>query len=695
MMTLDTSLSKMPLIKSAMLARLKRLHIETVGDLLYHFPSRYEDYSEILAISDATPDEKATFEGKVISIETKKTWKKRMLLTEVVLADETGQLTIVWFNQKHIATVLKEGASIRVSGKVTQEKGEFRMTSPAFEFSHKSAVHTGRLVPIYPETVGVTSKYLRWQIKSLLKNTLIFSDPIPHDILEKLHLPSLTQALRSIHSPTSENEKLVARKRFAFDEMFFIQIKALQIKMQWDIETAVAFPLNTKRVSAFLHKLPFQLTKAQEKASQEIAHDLAKPSPMNRLLNGDVGSGKTIVAALATLQVAHADHQVVILAPTEVLAKQHFESLRQLFHNEPFETALFTQAYQRIGTETVNRETLLQSIRSGIARVIIATHAVLQKNIRFHNLSLVIVDEQHRFGVAQRAYLQQEASQLNDGLSNAIPHFLTMTATPIPRTLALSFFGNLDLSLLDEMPKNRKPIITRIATSNADRNYVYQFIQREIDKGRQAFVILPFVETSETLSEVKAAVAEHKRLSENIFPHLALGLLHGKLKSKEKESVMTDFKDKKFDILVATSVIEVGIDIPNASIILIEDADRFGLSQLHQFRGRVGRSEYQSYCFLFPGENGSASNERLQAMVECASGFDVAEKDLGLRGAGALFGTRQSGIPDIAMENIANVRLIHIARDEAQTLLTQDSNLANHPLLQKALARFDEKIHLE
>lgn len=695
MINFETKISEISSIKPAMIARFKRLHIETVGDLLHHFPARYEDYSEILPISDAMLDEKATFEGTVISIETKKTWKKQMSLTEAILEDESGQIKLLWFNQRHIAGTLKEGSSIRVSGKVTPDRDGLKISSPAFEFSQRNTVHTGRLVPVYPETEGLTSKYLRWQIASVLKQNIEFPDPIPRDILEKLHLPSLGQALRSIHSPLSENDSLVARKRFAFDEMLFIQLKALQIKMQWDTEKSVVCRKDEELMQAFLSKLPFQLTAAQQKASQEIARDLAKPSPMNRLLNGDVGSGKTIVAALAALQVAHAGHQIVILAPTEVLAKQHFESLFKLFNDEPFETALFTQAYQRIGSESVNRETLLQSIQSGIARVIIATHAVLQKNIRFHNLSLVIVDEQHRFGVAQRAYLQQEAANLNDGLNGIIPHFLTMTATPIPRTLTLAFFGNLDLSLLDEMPKNRKPILTRVAATQADRKYVYEFIQRETDKGRQAFVILPFVETSKTLTEVKAAVAEHKRLSEEIFPNLKLGLLHGKLKSKEKELVMQDFKDKKLDILVATSVVEVGIDIPNASVILIEDADRFGLSQLHQFRGRVGRGEHQSYCFLFPGESGSASNERLQAMVECSSGFDLAEKDLAIRGPGALFGTRQSGIPDIAMENIANVRLIQIARDEASTLLSEDPKLKQHPLLQKALAQFEEKIHLE
>lgn len=695
MITLDAPLSRFPTIKPVMLTRLRRLDIETVGDLLHHFPSRYEDYSEILLVADAILGEKATFEGSIVSIETKKTWRKRMTITEAILEDTSGQLTLVWFNQRHIAATLKEGSRIRVSGKVSQNQNNLSITSPAYEFAQRNATHTARLVPVYPETEGLTSKFLRWQIETLFKQKMSISDPIPRELLEKLHLPSLSQAFRDIHFPKNENDALVARKRFAFDEMLLVQLKALQIKMLWETEKAVAFPFNPKQMETFVKKLPFRLTSAQQKASQEIAHDLEKSSPMNRLLNGDVGSGKTIVAALATLQVAYANHQTVILAPTEVLAKQHFESLSKLFRDEPFETALLTQAYQTLGNETVSRDTLLQSVRSGIARVIVATHAVLQKDVRFHNLCLVIVDEQHRFGVAQRAYLQQEAANLNDGIENATPHFLTMTATPIPRTLALAFFGNLDLSLLDEMPKDRKPILTRITANSADRQYVYAFIRKEVSKGRQAFVILPLVEESKLLSEVKAATQEHKRLSEEVFPDLRLGLLHGKMKAKEKETVMREFKEKKLDILVATSVVEVGIDIPNATVMLIEDADRFGLSQLHQFRGRVGRGEHQSYCFLFPGENSSASNERLRAMVDCSNGFDLAEKDLSLRGPGALFGTRQSGLPDIAMENIANVKLIQIARDEATAILTQDPDLADHTLLRKALEHFDEKIHLE
>jgi ATP-dependent DNA helicase RecG len=695
MIALHTPLSQLPQIKKAMLSKLARLEITTVGDLLRHLPTRYEDYSEILSVADAVNGEKATFEGTVTSLSSKRSPRKRMLVTEITLQDDSGHLRVVWFNQRHIANSLREGITIRVSGKVLSNGVGFYLTNPAYELATRKATHTARLVPVYPETEGLTSRFLRWQIDMLLKNRLIIEDPVPQDILHKLHLPTLSQALRFIHHPSTENEYLLARKRFAFDEMFLIQLKALQVKMQWDKEKALALPFDEEHIKSFVAQLPFSLTNAQKKAAWQILKDLEQPRPMNRLLNGDVGSGKTIVAALASLQVALSGHQVALLAPTEVLAKQHFENIAKLFHNEPFEVALFTQAYQTIGSETVSRNTLLKAVQSGIARVIIATHAVLQKDIRFNNLALVIVDEQHRFGVAQRAYLQQEASRINDGLPDIIPHFLTMTATPIPRTLALAFFGNLDLSLLDEMPKNRKPIKTRIASTDAEREYVYDFIRQEIAAGRQAFVILPLVEESKALSEIKAAVAEHKRLAEEVFPDLRIGLLHGRLKAKEKEAVMVEFKERQTDILVATAVVEVGIDIPNATVMLIEDADRFGLAQLHQFRGRIGRGKHQSYCFLFPTSAEGKNNDRLKAMIECASGFDLAEKDLQLRGPGALFGTRQSGLPDIAMENIANVKLVQIAREEAANLLQHDPSLAGHPLLAQALRKFDKKIHLE
>lgn len=695
MITLDTPLSALPSIKRPMLPRLARLGLTTMGDLLRHFPSRYEDYSTIVSIGDARPDEKATFEGTLRTFENRPIPRRKLQVTTATVADDTGEIRAVWFNQKFLAQSVRVGMTVSVSGTPVTDRGTLVLKSPAIEAARRDPTHTARLVPVYPETHGVTSKFLRWQIELLFKRRIAVADPIPDDILAKLNLPSLAHAFRMIHAPRSEDEYQVARKRFAFDEIFLIQLKALQVRFAWDTERSIAFPSDKEHIERFLSTLSFRLTDSQTNAIAAIQSDLAKPQPMNRLLNGDVGSGKTIVAATTLLSVANAGFQTVFLAPTEVLARQHFESLHHTLGHEPFDIALLTASYRILGHETVRRETILRAIQDGIPRVIVATHAVLQKDLRFHNLAFVIVDEQHRFGVAQRAYLQQSAARINDGLPDVIPHFLTMTATPIPRTLALAFFGNLDVSLLTEMPRNRKPIKTRIATNQADRKIVYDFIRKEVGTGRQAFVILPLVEESEALTEVKAAVAEHERLARDIFPDLRVGLLHGKMKAKEKESVMADFKDRKYDVLVATAVVEVGIDIPNASIILIEEADRFGLAQLHQFRGRVGRGEHQSYCFLFPGESGSVDNARLKALEKTTSGFELAEIDLKLRGAGSLFGARQSGMSDIAMANIANVRLVEIARAEAQALLESDPALTAHPLLAESLRRFDERIHLE
>ena len=422
---------------------------------------------------------------------------------------------------------------------------------------------------------------------------------------------------------------------------------------------------------------------------------------MNRLLNGDVGSGKTIVAAMASLSAINAGFQVSLMAPTEVLARQHFESISKIFSKQDITVGLLTNSYQ-ITTDnrqlTTNnkksRDALLQKLKNGEINLVIGTHALIQKDIKFKNLALIIIDEQHRFGVAQRAFLQQQIAEINDGLPGKIPHLLTMTATPIPRTLTLAFFGNLDISVLDEMPKNRLPIVTEIVMPSK-RKDVYDFVRSEITKGHQAFIIFPLVEESEKLTELKAATQEHEMLSREIFPDLKLGLLHGKLKAGEKEQVMADFKDKKYDILVATSVVEVGIDIPNATVIMIEDAERFGLSQLHQFRGRVGRSDKQSYCFLFTGSKTIKAKSRLGAMEKTSSGFAIAEEDLKLRGPGEFLGTRQSGLPDIAMEHLSNVKLIEIAHDYAEQTLQNSPDLSDYPLLQKELGKFQSNVHLE
>jgi len=698
MINLQIKIEKIPRIRPTQIQALHRLGIFTLKDLLFHLPFRYEDYSTVSHISQVKPGEQATIIGKIISVDSRRSWtKRRMQLTEAEVSDDSGTIAAVWFNQRYLSGMLSVGKEIRLSGKISLGKHGLSISNPAWEFSARDATHTGRLVPIYGETEGITSKWIRWQIAEIFQDNFELFDPLPEEIVKKLNLRDLKKSLQFIHFPKNEKEYVVAQKRFAFSEMLLLQIKSLQIRSKWKKETAISIKTDKKLISEFIKDLPFQLTSAQEKSVAQILKDLEKYHPMNRLLNGDVGSGKTIVAAISALQVASSNHQVAIMAPTEVLALQHFESFCKIFEKYNINIALLTNSYQLASSHhesTVNnklkRIELLDQIKDKKIDIIIGTHALIQKDVEFGNLTLVIVDEQHRFGVSQRAYLQQESAQIKDGVKNKIPHLLTMTATPIPRTLTMAFFGNLDISVLDEMPKNRKEIITKVIPT-IERNKIYDFVRSEIETGRQSFVIFPLVEESKAMSEIKAAVTEHERLSKEIFPDLKLGLLHGRLKSNEKEKVMLDFKNKKYDILVSTSVVEVGVDIPNATIMIIEDAQRFGLSQLHQFRGRVGRGEFQSYCFLF----GPASSERLRTMEKFSDGFSIAEKDLKLRGPGQFLGTRQSGLPDITMENIANIKLIKISRQNAEEILKNDPDLKNHPLLQKEIEKLEKKVHLE
>ncbi|MFA6048069.1 MAG: ATP-dependent DNA helicase RecG [Parcubacteria group bacterium] len=761
MVNLDTLLKSIPKITPKYVKVLEKLGLLTVQDLLLYFPFRYDDFSRIVEIDEKYIGAVITVEGKVEKARNNRIFRRRMTVQEVTITDKNGTpLKLAWFNQPYILEGLSIGSGIRVSGKLEQKGKHFSMTSPAWEKSGRDATNTGRLVPVYSETTGISSKWIRWQLKPLLYLAKDLPDVLPHEIRQKFNLYDIYTAITQIHFPDSKEKLIRAQKRFAFQEMFLVQLKSLQVKHQWEDNNSIAINFDEKLIKNFVEKLPFTLTDAQRKSSFEILKDLEKPKPMNRLLEGDVGSGKTVVAAMATLQAISSGYQVAIMAPTEVLARQHFESFCELFKDYDFNVALLTNSYKIIcefnqepspvrqnfkknlgghplpkgeeeeknfhlsprerssqsagsgeGTpldsinfKTIARNKLLENIKSGKINLIIGTHALIQKDVKFKNLALVIIDEQHRFGVAQRAFLQQETMSISDGNNKIIPHLLTMTATPIPRSLAIAFFGSLDLSILDEMPKNRKPISTKIVPPTG-RKEVYNFIRNEINSGRQIFVIFPLVEESKALSEVKAATKEHKKLQE-IFPEFQIGLMHGRLKAKEKEEVMRDFKDKKSQILVSTSVVEVGIDVPNATIMIIENAERFGLSQLHQFRGRVGRSEHQSYCFLFTGAGKGSGTffatkkvpdplKRLKALEKTNDGFEISKIDLELRGPGQFFGTIQSGLPDIAMENLTNVKLIKFAREEAQTILKDDPQLKKHPALRDALRKFSEKIHLE
>lgn len=719
MITPKTLLKNIPKITPKYAKLLEKLGILTVKDLLFYFPFRYDDFSKVVPISEKHLNETVTIEGKIIKTKLARIFRKNMSIAEIIIQDENNiPLKAVWFNQPYILETLHEGVTARLSGKMTLNGKFLSMSNPAWEKAARDATNTGRLVPVYSETKGLTSKWLRWQMKMLL-NSLghemsNLDDPIPTDVRKRLNLYDLHTALGQIHFPENPEKLQIARKRFAFQEMFLVQLKALQTKKDWENHNSVKINFNEKLIRDYVAQLPFKLTGAQRKSSFEILKDLEKSRPMNRLLNGDVGSGKTVVASIAALQTISAGYQVAILAPTEVLARQHFESFCRLFSGYDFNVALLTNNYKIIGHPESDpesrrknlvplldshfrgndrRKTLIHLIKSGKINLIIGTHAIIQKEVKFNNLALAIIDEQHRFGVAQRAALQQETMQAKDGMTNAIPHLLTMTATPIPRTLAIAFSGNLDISILDEMPKNRRPIITK-TVSPEDRQAVYNFITQEIKNGWQVFVIFPLIEESKALSEVKAATVEHKKLSA-IFPKFKIELLHGKLKSSEKEKVMRKFKDKEFDILVSTSVVEVGIDVPNAAVMIVEDADRFGLSQLHQFRGRVGRGEHQSHCFLFANSGGRSAEERLKTFEQSNDGFAIAQKDLELRGPGQFFGTLQSGLPDIVMENLTNIKLVKYAQLEAKTILAQDPKLKKHPVLRDALQKFTEKIHLE
>lgn len=694
MLDLETKIEKYFRTKPKQVEKLQKLGIRFLGDFLFHFPARYDDLSKVVKISELRPDEPATVSGEIIKFGLKRSWRKKISIIEIYLKDETGSIRATWFNQKYLIDIFAKNKNIRLSGKIKLDKNGFYISNPTWEIAQKKAIHTGRIVPIYPETKGVSSKWLRWQIENIFQNDFEIEDSLDENILKKYNLPTLKKALFDIHFPKSENSYLVAQKRFAFFDMFLIQLRSLQIKNQLNKESANQLKYRKEVVEKFIRSLPFELTGDQKKAYAEIKKDLEKSHPMNRLLNGDVGSGKTMIATLSSIQAVSNKFQVAIMAPTEVLAFQHFKGFSKTLSGLGISIALLTNSYKLINQhnkeEKTKREELLQKIKNGEVDIIIGTHAIIQKDIFFKNLSLIIIDEQHRFGVAQRSYLQQKASEINDGIENRVPHFLTMTATPIPRTISMTLLGSLDVSLITEMPKNRKPIITKIVLPSK-QNEIYSFIKEEIKKGRQAFVILPLVEESEKLSELKAAISEHERLSKDVFPEFKLGLLHGRMKGKEKEQIMLDFKNKKTDILVSTSVIEVGIDIPNATVMIIEEAYRFGLSQLHQFRGRVGRGEHQSYCFLFS----KTGTERLRILEKYSDGFKVAQKDLELRGPGEFLGTRQSGLADSTMQNITNIKMIKCAIDEAEKIIEKDLELDNHPLLKKSLTKMNQNIHLE
>ncbi len=697
MLSPPTKIDQLKKIGPTYLKRLRQLKIETIGDLFLHFPHRYDDFSQIKPISQLKEGRIAAIRGKISKIKTSRTWQRRMSLTEAMIEDDSGTIRAIWFNQPYLIQTLKQGKTINLAGKVVFAGQTLCLSNPVYETVtlQKETIHTGRLVPIYHETAGLSSRYLRYLIKPLLPLTSQINDFLPTVIKKEFKLIDLAVAIKQIHFPDNLRSAEAARQRLAFDELFLIQLNNLQQREKLNQEKATTIPFNQKLIKSFVQKLPFKLTDDQRKAAWQIFQDLARPRPMNRLLNGDVGSGKTILAAMAGLATAKAGYQAALMAPTEILAKQHFQTFKNFLKKDKLKIALLTGSEAQGSSDSLRevikttRPQLKKQITEGKIDILIGTQALIQEGINFKNLALAVVDEQHRFGVAQRAALQQKIYQIKDGLVT-LPHLLSMTATPIPRTLALTIYGDLDISLIKQMPKGRRKIITKIIPP-AGRQKAYQFIKKQVKQKKQVFVICPLIDESEKL-EVKSVNQEYEKLSKKIFPQLKIDMLHGKLKPKEKESIMKKFKGGKTDILVSTSVVEVGIDVPTATVMMIEGADRFGLAQLHQFRGRIGRGKDQSYCFLFTDSPAKKTHQRLKAVLTAKDGFELAEKDLKIRGPGDLTGFRQWGLPDLTMASLNDLSLIQKSRQAAALVL--EKNLFN-PLLGRKLKQFQKIIHLE
>lgn len=718
-------------------AALARLGIYTPYDLLFHFPFRYEVAGDESIISGLVAGQEATVVGTLDKLETRKSWKRKIPVSEGFIQDASGKIKCMWFNQPYIAKMYQNGTFVKAVGKVSGSGAKMYLANPqlervsttdeglfkkqtssekslARENSAKTELRYGspedfskNLFAMYPESRGVTSLWMRHAIEKILPSVIEqIEDPIPAEILKRYNLPTLKTALVWIHTPQNLKDAEAARKRFAFEEVFFIQLERQRERVAQAKEKSFTVDTPPQAIDEFMSAFPFTATVAQKRAINTILKDMQSGHPMSRLLEGDVGSGKTAVAATASYATVRTRPQgqnfgtlqVAYMAPTEILAKQHFESFIKYFENFPINIGLITGSgcfkfpskVDRNKSTSISRTQLLKWVASGEIPIVIGTHALIQKSVQFKHLALVIIDEQHRFGTAQRRMLAKKEKRL--------PHFLSMTATPIPRTLALTIYGDLDLTLLDEMPPGRKPIITEIVKPE-ERDEAYQLMHRELSTGRQTYIICPRIDEPDPEKafalQAKSVKEEADRLKKKVFPKYSIDILHSKMKTVEKERIMQRFANKEINILVATSVVEVGVNVPNATMIFIEGAERFGLSQLHQLRGRVVRSTHQAYCFVCPETRGEKTMSRLRALTKAKNGFELAEMDLMQRGPGELSGRQQWGISDIGMEALKNLKLVEAARTEALELITKDENLVHHPSLVPALARRTQVTHYE
>ncbi len=651
--------------------KLESVGIKTIADLVNYWPRAYEDFSQITPIKQLRPGA-VSIRATIAQIKGRYV-RRGMHVTEAVASDETGSVRLVWFNQPYREDGTKKGSEYFISGNFELHSGRLAIMSPATELVSDFPTNTARIIPVYRERKGLKSNYLRKLLKQVMPLVRLLPETMPAWLVEKQKLMSRSQALEALHFPVDDTQLSRAKLRLAFEEVFGLTLASLLNKYELLQETALSIPFERELAREFVRALPFDLTSAQRKVVWQIYQDLEKTQPMNRLVEGDVGSGKTVVATMAALMVMKQGLQVALMAPTEILARQHAETIYKLLEHTPYAQQVSLLAG---GMKADQKKRAIEHIKSGEIRFIIGTHALIQTQVDMHKLGLVIVDEQHRFGVEHRKKLLAKAGHL--------PHLLSMTATPIPRTLALTLYGELDISIIDTLPKGRKPITSKIVSPNS-RVQVYEQIDAQLAAGRQAFVVCPLISNSDSLA-VNSAEAIYDLMRKRDFKHRRIGLLHGKLKTDEKDRVMQAFVDHKLDILVATTVIEVGVNVPNATVMLIEGADRFGLAQIHQLRGRIGRGDHQSYCFLMMSDS-KAPSPRLRAVESTQNGFELAELDLELRGPGAIYGTMQHGELDLRIAKLSDTRLIAAARQGAQAFIDQKEDLLQYGQLQHTVKR--------
>ncbi len=723
MATVTDSLDTLFRLNKEVRSGLLRLGITTLRDLLFHFPSRYADSSLYTSISNIKDGTDVTIRGIIKKIAAKKSFTSRTPMTEALVEDVSGTVKVLWFNQPYLAKMHPAGSSIELTGRVSSHNGVLSLVNPSSKEERALAIDshdtlfaspdaTVVLTPMYPETKGVSSEWFRHAIARALAALPAIDDHIPAKILSRYSLPSLRTALVWLHTPRTADDALKARKRFSFDEIFTLNVLRQKERALLAAQQAYAIDTASVDIVAFQKSLGFPLTSAQTNAVRQISADLERGVPMSRLLEGDVGSGKTAVAALAAYltvmnrpfakgtkdKQAFGNLQVAYMAPTEILATQHFESFIELFKGSGIQIALITgSGARKFPTKVASSQTpwtpiskaqLKKWIANGEIPIVIGTHTLIQKSLEFKHLALAIIDEQHRFGLAQRKGLAKKDTHF--------PHLLSMTATPIPRTLALTVYGDLDLSVLDELPKGRQQVVTEFVLPNK-RDAMYASVRAALAEGHQAYVICPRIDepdpSKESALQAKSVEAEARRLAKDVFPTHRIATLHSKMTKQKKEEAMAAFAAHESDILVATSVVEVGVNVPNATVIIIEGAERFGLSQLHQLRGRVQRSSHQPYCYLFAETKSDKTRERMKLFASAKNGFELAEYDLTLRGTGELSGARQWGISDIGMEALRNPKLVEAAREAARALIALDGNLSQHPLLAERIAAVD--VHFE